>query len=391
MNRMIPLLLCLALVLPAAAAERRPFACDQNSILTLSGADTLDGRLLLRTAEGWLLDARPDAVDPGGGDWRETASYHREPAGGPVYGTSVGPGPIFGVRGCGAGCLQAVAWESGRWEPLGEPLRDAPSGTVHTTYDLSGAPWLVVQTPLAPGEGPDDGVRAQAWRLDGGAWRPAGSSVVRSAGAAAAVPDPELPQAVLSGTVRFAVGSEPATWVSTLPALDAEQVGVLVPAEGGAAYLTAEGRMLLSRDGTKWVRSRWVPWKKHPTRLEVPGRDYTLDLPTGDRRGPLHALWVDRRAGEGGQLHLTRWSPAGDWAQVAELEPEITTLDGARLGYSEIVVARPGVWVLLTGCVNTANGPGLVLRTAGAEGVTRPRFIPLRPGEMPAPRPEQTP
>lgn len=385
-RRSLPLLLlCCALALPLAAAER-PFTCDQNTVLTLAGADTQEGRLLFRTADGWFLEVRPDATDPGGGDWRERAAYHRAATEPPVYGTSVGPGEIFGVHACGDGCLQAVVWRAGSWEPLGGPLRSVPSGTAHATRDLSGAAWLVVQSPLAPGEGPDDGVRARAWRLEDGAWTAAGAAVVRSAGAAAAVPDPNRSDAVLSGTVRFAVGEKPQVWVDTLPALASEQVGVLVPVESGAAYLTAEGRMLLSPDGARWVRSRWVPWKKHPTRLAAPGRDYTLDLPTGDRRGPLHALWVDRRVGEGGQLHLTRWSPAADWDEVAEVEPEVTTLDGAKLGYSEIVVARPGVWVLLTGCVNTANGPGLVLRTAGAEGVTRPRFVPLRPGELPVAR-----
>ena len=183
--------------------------------------------------------------------------------------------------------------------------------------------------------------------------------------------------------MRFAVGEEPTSWVATLPALPARDVGVLVPAESGAAYLTADGHLLLSRDGERWVRSRWTPWGRHPTKLWAPGRDYTVDLPTGDRRGALHTVWVDRREGEGGHLYLATWQPQGEWTTLADVEPEIRTLNDERLGYSEIVVARPDDWVLLSGCVNTANGPGLVLRTFGPDGLTRPRFLPLRPGTAP--------
>lgn len=368
---------------PAAEGPPRTLRCDRDTVITLAGLDTLGGTLLLRTADGWLLEASPSPTDPGGGDWTETVPYHPEPTGARVYGVSVGAGPLFGVRRCGDGCLQAVRWEAGSWTPLGEPLRDAPSGTAHTTWDLGGTPWLVLQSPLAAGDGPRDGVRAAAWRLVEGRWHPAGTAVVRSAGAAAAVPDPQNPDAVLSGTVRFAAGGEPETWLPALPELAAEDVGVLVPVEGGAAVLTAAGRLLYSRDGERWLRSRWTPWPAHPTRLHVPGRDYSVDLATGDRRGPLHTVWIDRRDDAEGRLHLARWSPGGGWTAVAEMEPAVTTLDGARLGYSEIAVAAPGTWVLLAGCVNTANGPGLVLRTHGPEGLTRPRFLPLVPAAPP--------
>jgi len=381
------LTLCLALAL-AAAAGADTFRCDDHSIVTLAGADTQEGRLLLRSADGWWIETRPDAVDPGGGDWNESATYHAESADRP-YGLSVGPGPIFGVTGCGDGCLQAQRWaastaadggEAGSWAPLGEPITGVPAGAAHATYDLSGAPWVIVQTPPEPGEGSRDSVRAHAWRFADGAWASAGSALVRSAGAAAAVPDPRRGDAILSGSVRFAVGERPASWVATLPSLSAEEVGVLVPVGDGAAYLTAEGRLLLSRDGERWVRSRWSPWGKNAERLWHPGRDYTVDLPTADRRGELNALWIDRREGSAGRMTLITWDPTTDWQALAEADAEIKTLDGTRLPYAELVVARPGVWVLIAGCVNTANGPGLVLRTYGGEGLTRPRFLPLRPG-----------
>jgi hypothetical protein len=57
----------------------------------------------------------------------------------------------------------------------------------------------------------------------------------------------------------------------------------------------------------------------------------------------------------------------------------VTTLDGATLPYADFFVVRPGQWLLLTGCVNTANGPGLVLRTYGEKGLSAPRFLPLQP------------
>ena len=198
-------------------------------------------------------------------------------------------------------------------------------------------------------------------------------------GAAAVAAAPGRRDAVVSGTHRFALGEEPQSWLATLPSLPAGDIGVLVPVEGGAAYLTAEGRLLISRDGERWVRTRWVPWGQHATKLWAPGRDYTLDLPTGDRRGPLHAVWIDRRPGQA-RLYLSTWRPRGEWSTLAAVHPEISTLNGERLEYSEIVVAGPDTWVLLTGCVNTANGPGMVLRTHGPEGLTRPRFLPLVPG-----------
>lgn len=377
------LLAAALLVTPPAAAQTASSAvlrCDSSTPLALFGVDTLRGELLLRSAGGWLVRTRPAATDAGGGGWAETAPYYREPADRRVYGGSMGAGPIFGVSACGEGCLQPVASTAGTWAPLGQPLRGVPAGIAHTTYDRSGAPWLVVQQPQPPGEGPADGVISHAWRFVEGAWRSAGRAVVRSSGAAAAVAAPAHPTAILSGTVRFAVGENPVTWLATLPSLPAEEVGVLVPAQAGAAYLTASGRLLLSRDGQRWVRSRWTPWGDHPTRLWTPGRDYTLDLPSGDRQGRLHAVFIDRRDGQAGHLHLTTWEPRGEWSRVADFHSEISTLNGERLDYSEIALAAPGTWVLLAGCVNTANGPGLVLRTVGKEGLTRPRFLPLMPG-----------
>jgi len=373
--------LALAVAAPAAAQDRpgRVLRCDSNTPFALFGVDTLRGDLLLRSGGGWLVSTRPAAVDAGGGGWSETATYHPEPPGERVYGGSMGGGPIFAVRSCGDGCLQPVAWDAGSWQPLGGTIANVPSGIAHATYDLSGAPWLVVQQPSPRGEGPKDVVISHAWHLAAGEWVKAGSATVRSSGATAAVAAPGRSDAILSGTMRFSASEAPTAWLATLPSVPADDVGVLVPARSGAAYLTASGRLLLSRDGQRWVRSRWTPWGAHATRLWSPGKDYTLDLPTGDRRGELHAIFIDRREPDAQQLHLVTWEPEGEWSRVADLSVAITTLNGESLDYSEIVLAAPDTWVLLAGCVNTANGPGLVVRTVGAEGLTRPRFLPLVP------------
>ena len=162
----LPALLCLvalaatvlALALPAAAQDgpARVLRCDSETPFALFGVDTLRGDLLLRSAGGWLVTTRPEAVDAGGGGWSETATYHPEPPGERVYGGSMGGGPIFGVRSCGDGCLQPVTWAAGAWQPLGGTITGVPSGIAHGTYDLSGAPWVVVQQPSPRGEGPDD-------------------------------------------------------------------------------------------------------------------------------------------------------------------------------------------------------------------------------------------
>jgi len=369
-----------------AAAEGRPaapaFACDRDSTLTVFALDTASGTALL---------AAPPAR-PGEPPWwvelsagGERATYH--PAGGErPFAGSIGPGPVFAVRRCGEGCLQPVRREDGGWRPLGGPIA-GDGATVHATYDRSGAPWVVLHR--AAGEG---AVEARAFRLAaGGSWQDRGARRAVGAGTVAAVPDPSSPEGVLSGSARFTAGGPPETWVAGLPALPPERRGELLPGgvAGGvpaavaavaAVYLDAGGRFYLSEDaGKSWRRSEWTPWGETRARLWQPGRDYAVDLPAGDRRPPLAVAWFDRRDPEAARLHLTAWSPGAGWSATAALPPTITTLDGAVLAYDHLLRPAPGAWLLVTGCVHTTAGSGLALRTAGPEGLSKPRFVPLLP------------
>jgi hypothetical protein len=205
---------------------------------------------------------------------------------------------------------------------------------------------------------------------------------------------------VLSGSARFTAGAPPATWVAGLPALPPERRGELlpggvtggVPAAAGAddapaplaavaaVYVDAGGRFYLSEDGgATWRRSEWTPLGETRARLWQPGRDYAVDLPAGDRRPPLAVAWFDRREPGAERLHLTTWSPGRGWAEAAALPPATTTLDGAVLVYDHLLRPAPDAWLLVAGCVHTTAGSGLALRTAGPEGLSRPRFVPLVP------------
>jgi hypothetical protein len=365
---------------PVAAAAPAPapaFACDRDSTLTLFGLDTASGTALLAAPPArdgeppWWIEL------PAGG---ESAAYR--PAGGDrPFAGSIGPGPVFAVRRCGAGCLQPVRWEDGGWRPLGEPLA-GDGGTVHATYDRSGTPWVVLHRPIAG----DGAVEAHAFRLAaGGSWRDRGARRAVGAGTVAAVPDPSSSEGVLSGSARFTAGGPPETWVAGLPALPPERRGELLP--GGvtrgvpaAVYLDAGGRFYLSEDGGEsWRRSDWAPWGETRARLWQPGRDYSVDLPSGDRRPPLAVAWFDRRQPGAERLHLTSWSPGRGWAETAALPPATTTLDGALFTWDHLLRPAQDSWLLLTGCVNTAAGPGLAVRTTGPGGLSKPRFVPLLP------------
>lgn len=382
---------------PAAAAPQASradghaaasFACSTATSMVLLGMDTREGRLLLRAAggptghAGWLIDLAPDTSAAAGttAGWTETARYH---AAGDVaaYGGSIGPGPVFAVTDCGPSCLQPVTWQDGAWQPLSEPLVAPDAATVHTTYDGEGNAWLVLQAAGSHAEG----ATAWAFRLVGREWQAAGSRHVLASGSAEAIPDDRRPDAVLSGTGRFALGEKPEAWLESLPRLQAQRSGVLVPVVPGAGYVTSDGELFLSEDGAAWVRTRWTPWGRTPTRIWTPGRDFVADLPASDHRQALSVVWFDRRRPEKERLVLTEWSPRRDWRVLADLAPVVTTLNGESLSYADFFVIRPGHWLLLTGCVHTANGPGLVIRTYGDRGLSAPRFLPLQPaGEIEA-------
>jgi hypothetical protein len=370
---------------PAAAAG---FACSTATSMALLGMDTREGRLLLRAAggptghSGWLIELAPDTSAAAGdtAGWTETARYH-DVGDVAAYGGSIGPGPVFAVTDCGPSCLQPVIWQEGAWRPFSEPLVAPDAATVHTTYDGEGSAWLVLQAAGSHAEG----ATAWAFRLVGREWQAAGSRHVLASGSAEAIPDDRRADAVLSGTGRFAPGEAPEAWLESLPKLTAQRSGVLVPVVPGAGYVTSDGELFLSEDGASWVRTRWTPWGRTPTRIWTPGRDFVADLPASDHRQALSVVWFDRRRPDRERLVLTDWSPRRDWRVLADLAPVVTTLNGESLPYADFFVIRPGAWLLLTGCVHTANGPGLVLRTYGDRGLSAPRFLPLQPaGEVEA-------
>jgi len=392
--RLVLLAAALAAASPAAAAT---FACDERTPFAILGVDTLEGRVLLGAegagnGGGWIVEAAPRTDLAAGGEARESALYHPAPAVRP-YAGSLGPGPVFALTDCGRSCLQAVRWEGGAWVPLGEPLLTPRTATVHTTYDSGGTPWVVLQREAEARSGlrGESAVEAWAYRLEGREWRPAGALTVYASSASEAVPAPGREDAIVSGSGLFAAGEAPSTWLRGLPKIGSERRGVLIPVgRQGAAYVTADGGLFLSTDaGASWSRSRWSPWGRTETRIWSPGQDYELDVPAGDRRGPLALVWFDRRYPDRQRVLLTEWSPPSDFRLLSELAPEVSTLNDQQLPFTELVILRPGAWALLTGCVNTANGPGLVLRTYGRQGLSRPRFLPLGPGLPPPPATEE--
>lgn len=370
----------------AAGTPLPELACSGDSTLTHFGLDTAAGRALFavpaarRGEPDWWLE-----WDGAAGEATYSAAEGARPFAG-----SIGPGAVFAVRRCGPGCLQPVRWEEGGWRPLGESLA-GDGGTVHTTWESGGTPWVVLHRAVSDGGG-GDAVEAAAWRLgDGGRWEHRGTLRALGTGTVGAVPDPSSAGGVLSGSARFHA-SEPARhWVLGLPALPPERSGELLPGgvaggEAAALYLDAGGRFYQSEDGGKtWRRSEWMPWGETRARLWQPGRDFSIDLPVGDRRPPFAAAWFDRRDPAAERLHLAEWLPGRGWAETAALAPRMTTLDGEILAFDHLLRPDQESWLLLAGCVHTAAGPGLALRTAGPDGLSKPRFVPLSPGPSPPP------
>ena len=364
---------------PAAAGAE--FACSQDTVLTLVGVDTAAGTVLLAAAgdetakSGWLVELRGD-----GG----SATYYPAPNGPSVFGGSIGPGPLFAVQSCGTACLQAVRWSAGAWEPLAEPLRAPVAANVYPTYDAAGRPWLVLQGARSDAE-THPGAEAWAFRLEGREWASAGHLAVTASGATGALPAPGSgggSGAVVSGSGRFASGAAPETWLHGLPKVSPGDDGEVAALAGAVAYLDAAGAVYLSRDdGASWVVSRWTPWGVTRTQLWQLGRDYTVDLPAGDRGRALPLAWFDRRDRDRERLVLTEWTSAGDWRTLAELPTEVVTLDGQHLPFDLLITPRPQSWLLLAGCVYTRSGPGLALQTySPAGGLSPPRFVELRAG-----------
>jgi hypothetical protein len=357
-------------VLLAAAAP----LCDGTTALTPIGVDTASGRVLLSIpplggrGKGWTAELAADAT--------EARAYPE--AGGGRFGGSVGPGPVLAAQPCGGSCLQPVRWKDGAWEPLGEPLQVPAVNTATGTYDLAGSPWIVVQ-----GKGDRAGqVKAWGFRLEGREWQLKGATPVTAAGDLAAVPAPQRKDGVLSGTGLFAASGPPQVWLKGLPALPPARQGQVVALGGGsAAYLSADGVVYLSPDdGKSWRRSTWTPWGGGTAGLWRQGTDYWVDLPVGDRRGPLQLAWFDRRTPGSEIVYLTRLGPGGAWTTLTQAKSEVATRS-EKLPVSHIFAPREGTWLLLSGCVATAGGSDLVVRTYEKGTLSPPRLVPLREGK----------
>jgi hypothetical protein len=367
-------LLALSALLASATAGA-PLAatalCDAGTALTPIGVDTGSGRVLLavpplgKAARGWIAE-----ISPGAGE----AVAHPDEAGG-RFGGSVGPGPVLAAKPCGGSCLQPVRWDDGAWEPLGEPLQVPAVTTATGTYDLGGTPWIVVH-----GAGDDAGqVRAWAFRLEGREWQRKGGLPVTAAGDLAAVPAPQRKDGVISGTGLFTASGRPANWVQGLPGLPPDRQGqVIALGGGGAAYLSADGVVYLSPDaGKSWKRSTWTPWGASTAGMWRQGSDYWVDLPVGDRRGPLQLAWFDRRTPGQETIYLTRLGRNGAWVTLTQTKSEVTTKND-RLAVSHVLSPREGVWLLLSGCVATGDRSSLVVRTYENGALSGPRLVPLR-------------
>jgi len=362
----------LALSVPAASAAE---ICDAGAALTPVGLDTADGRVLLAVpplgnrGDGWLVEVAPGAESARA--WRDPAAQLRG-----RFGGSVGPGPVLALRPCGDSCLQPVRWQAGAWKPLGEPLPLPAVSTAGLTYDLTGAPWIVIHRAAEK----DGQVRAWAFRLEGREWMAKGTLTVSAVGDLQAVPAPQRKDGVLSGTGLFSASGPPETWVTGLPTLPPAKQGQLIALGGGfAGYLSADGAIYLSGDtGKTWRRSTWTPWGAGTTGIWRQGSDFWVDLPLGDRQGRMQLAWFDRRVPSAEKLVLSRLNHDGTWVQLASAGSEVTTKND-RLPLSHLLVPEPDVWLLLSGCAATADGSFLVVRTYRNGALGNARLVPLRP------------
>lgn len=369
MKTLLRTLLAFALAAPLAAA---PPICDGSTPLTLLGVDTAAGLALFSVpAIGgktyWLVE-----LD---GEGREARAWPDDPKG--RFGGSVGPGPVLAAVPCGPSCLQPVRWQNGSWEPVGDSITAPTASTAAPTYDQSGAPWFLLY-----GQGPAEGQqRAWAFRLVGPEWRNRGSMVVAAVGQPPSLPAPQRKDGVLTGTGLFSASGPPQIWVSGLPSVPKERQGQLIALTGTSdAYVSGDGVVYLSGDsGKTWRRSTWTPWGSNETvGIWRQGHDYWVDFPFGDHQGSLRLVWFDRRRPAEEFIVLTRLNQNRDWVRLAEAPSEIRTKNGERLPVTQVLVPQGETWLLLSGCVATAQGSGLVLRVFDGKQLSEAKLVPLQ-------------
>lgn len=365
--------LALALLLPAVPTWAQPAAvCDSSTSLSLVGMDTRAGTVLLAApparngGNGWLIELPAEAG--------EAIAWPDSPQG--RYGGSVGPGPVVAARPCGPSCVQPLDFRGGTWNRLGEPLLLPSTSTVATTYDASGHPWAV-----AHGPGKTAGsLLAWGFRLDGTDWIDRGRLDVAGVGQPQAGPAPGSGDAVITGSGKFGAKAGVESWVRGLPSLPEARRGQLLPPLGAAAaYLSADGVLYLSADrGEKWRRSTWTPWGAGTTGMWRQGQDYSVDVPVGDPQNAWPVAWFDRRRPEREEISLSWLQPSGEGKVVATTPAVVTTKSGEKLPVTLLLLPRPDIWILLSGCAHSAEGSGLVLKVMKNGEMGAPRFVPIR-------------
>lgn len=349
---------------PPAQAGLLLGVCDADTVITLVGLDTHAGRALLHLSDPGG-DRPPGLLEvPSEGG---LAFLHR--ADRPVFGGSVGPGPVLAFERCGEGCLKVLAWRAGGWVPLEGRVEAPPAVTLHATWDRSGTAWVVA---LGQTETPGR-QRAWAFRRTGDVWIHHGPLSVDAVGEPAAVPDPVRTDAILVGSGRFRPDGPAGSWLSALPNLPREQMAEVFPLDAGSAVvLGADGSVFLTRDGgASWRRAGWAP-------PEAEGPEIWLDRPTGDRTGGPGVVWVDGKAARPAliltEIEVRNSSGrSGGWKEVARIPSEVVTDTGASLIFEHYLRPDGRRWWLLTGCVETPQTSGLVAR--GPQDLAAPRFV----------------
>ncbi len=362
MRALVALAVCSLAAMPGAAGGA---LCPEPRPLTFFGADTAAGSFSYA-----LEDETGALVLVSVTERSERARALDLPS---LFAGSVGAGPLFAWQRCGEGCVRALRLEGTGWRPLGQPLAVASVANLTSLYDRSGAAWLVVHTPSdATGW-----VDTAAWRFEAGAWVAKGRLSALAVGSPAALPAPEDPQAVVSGSALFPQQGSPTTWAAGLPRLPESQEGSLYPlGRQGAVYVAADGDVYLSPDrGATWQGSRWRPWGIERTEIWTFGTEFDLDVPNGTLGAPLGLAWWDRRPGKKPTLFLSEIDEQGRFRLLADVPLEVAADTGTLVELTQLARTGSGRWLFLSDCFAPRGSPGVGLR-AGSEGGFEPaRFV----------------
>jgi hypothetical protein len=371
MNRPGALLFAaIAVCLSAAPLAAQGPDCGVGALVNLVGFDTSTGEALFSLSgsggSSWLVSWKQGAA---------SARLYREPEDAGRFGGSVGPGPVFVFKRCGAGCLQPMRFETGAWKPLGEPIVAPSTSTVHATYDLSGRPWAVIQSSAErPGF-----THSWAFHLDGREWRAAGELDVTAVAVPGATPAPWYDRAIVTGTGLFAADGAPRSWVSGLPAGRSGPGAQVVAFDRRAgAFVSPEGTVYRTADGGKtWSLSGWTPWGTGSAEPWRRGTDYSLDLPTGIPSGVLPVIWFDRRIQGEESVIFSEMTIGGVWRQLASGPADIPTSAGRDVTVLLVLRTVPDRWSMVYGCARAGGEPRLVVVEVDGTKVGTPKLVPM--------------